>query len=119
MRTNYRVDVNKQGDNIRFLRRIVRGGADESYGIEVAALAGVPKTVIKRAKEILKSITDGDTEGLYGANKPADENHDQVGMEELQGMALVEELKNMDVTTMTAIDAMNTLYRLSLKAKEL
>ena len=116
---NYRVAVNKQGDNITFLRRIVRGGADESYGIEVAALAGVPKTVIKRAKEILKSITDGDTEGLYGANKPADENHDQVGMEELQGMALVEELKNMDVTTMTAIDAMNTLYRLSLKAKEL
>ncbi len=111
---NYRVAVNKKGDEISFLRRIVRGGADESYGIEVAALAGVPQAVIRRAKEILKSISEGDEIGY--SYTPAQETP---AYDENETSEIISQLKDMDVTTMTAIDAMNTLYQLSLKAKDL
>lgn len=112
---NYRVAVNKNGDEISFLRRIVRGGADESYGIEVAALAGVPQAVISRAKEILKSISEGDE---IGYSYTPTENSLPV-YDENETAEIISQLKDMDVTTMTAIDAMNTLYRLSVKAKDL
>lgn len=116
---NYRVAVNKQGDKITFLRRIVRGGADESYGIEVAALAGVPDAVIKRAKEILKGIVENDEAMLYKKqNKSIEIDTNQIGFEDIAGREILEELKTIDVTTMTAIDAMNKLYQLSNKAKE-
>ena len=116
---NYRVAVNKDGDNITFLRRIVRGGADESYGIEVAALAGVPNTVIKRAKEILQGIIEEDVNMLYKKqNKEPEYISDQLELGDIAGREILNELKNMDVTTLTAIDAMNKLYQLSLKAKE-
>ena len=117
---NYRIAVNKDGDNINFLRRIVPGGADESYGIEVAALAGVPNAVIKRAKEILKGITDNDESMLY-KKETSQKQHslsDQMGFEDVAGKEILDELKKLDVTTMTAIDAMNKLYQLSQKAKE-
>ena len=117
---NYRVAVNKQGDTITFLRRIVRGGADESYGIEVAALAGVPDAVIKRAKEILKGITENDEAMLYKKqNRPIEVQTNQIGFEDIAGREILNELKDLDVTTLTAIDAMNKLYQLSLKAKDL
>ena len=117
---NYRIAVNKHGDEISFLRRIVRGGADESYGIEVAALAGVPGDVIKRAKTILKGIVEGETDKLYKKPKKKDEPQIvQMEFSDMAGREIIEELKNMDVTTMTAIDTMNKLYQLSLKAKEL
>ena len=116
---NYRIAVNKQGDKISFLRRIVRGGADESYGIEVAALAGVTAPVIKRAKEILKSITDGSTDTLYDKNiQPCDFETEQIDITDLAGRDIISELRDMDVTTLTAIDAMNKLYELSCRAKE-
>lgn len=115
---NYRIAVNKKGDEITFLRRIVRGGADESYGIEVAAIAGVPQDVIKRAKVILKKIVEGDTDKLYKQKKQP-EPEMQIGFEDMAGRAIIDELKNMDVTTLTAIDAMNKLYQLSMKAKEI
>ena len=111
---NYRVAVNKKGDEISFLRRIVRGGADESYGIEVAALAGVPQEVITRAKEILISISEGDEIGY--SYTPQQES---LAFDDEQTAQIISELKDMDVTTMTAIDAMNALYKLSLKAKEM
>lgn len=116
---NYRIAVNKRGDEITFLRRIVRGGADESYGIEVAALAGVPQEVIKRAKAILKKIVDGDTDKLYKKPRQTEQLSPQLDMEDMAGRQIIEELKDMDVTTLTAIDAMNKLYQLSLKAKQL
>ncbi len=117
---NYRIAVNKDGDNITFLRRIVPGGADESYGIEVAALAGVPDTVIKRAKEILKGIIEEDSNLLYKKqNKEPEPVSGQLELGDIAGREILDELKNMDVTTLTAIDAMNRLYQLSLKAKEL
>lgn len=116
---NYQVAVNKHGDEISFLRRIVRGGADESYGIEVAALAGVPSAVIKRAKVILKSILESNTGELYKRKKPEPVQEQQLSIGELNGLDIVNELKMMDVTTLTAIDAMNKLYQLSMRAKEL
>ncbi|MGN1116285.1 MAG: DNA mismatch repair protein MutS, partial [Candidatus Ornithomonoglobus sp.] len=117
---NYRIAVNKRGDEISFLRRIVRGGADESYGIEVAALAGLPSEVIKRAKTILKGIIEDNPDKLYKRSKKQPEPASaQIGFEDMAGRELLDELKKMDVTTMTAIDAMNKLYQLSLKAKEL
>ena len=116
---NYRIAVNKDGDKITFLRRIVRGGADESYGIEVAALAGLPDAVIKRAKEILKGIIEEDANMLYKKqNKKPEPVSDQLELCDIAGREILEELKNMDVTTLTAIDAMNKLYQLSQRAKE-
>ena len=116
---NYRIAVNKDGDKITFLRRIVRGGADESYGIEVAALAGLPDAVIKRAKEILAGIIEEDASLLYKKqNKTPEPVSDQLELCDIAGREILEELKNMDVTTLTAIDAMNKLYQLSQRAKE-
>lgn len=115
---NYRVAVNKQGDKISFLRRIVRGGADESYGIEVAALAGIPNSVIKRAKEILGSISEGDIQKTYKEARMPEAELTQIGFEDIAGREIINELKELDVTTLTAIEAMNKLYQLSLKAKE-
>ncbi len=112
---NYSIAVKKHGDDITFLRRIVRGGADDSYGIEVAALAGVPKAVIKRAKDILKKVESGENE-VSTPQKPQ-EVPMQIGFEDGAAAAIFEELKNMDVTTYTAIEALNKLYELSEKAK--
>lgn len=117
---NYHIAVNKEGDNITFLRRIVPGGADESYGIEVAALAGVPDAVIKRAKEILKGIHENDESMLYKKqSKPTQSPEPQIELGDLAGQEILDELKNLDVTTLTAIDAMNRLYQLSQRAKDL
>ncbi|MBQ3425995.1 MAG: DNA mismatch repair protein MutS [Clostridia bacterium] len=116
---NYRIAVRKHGDEISFLRRIVRGGADESYGIEVAALAGVPGDVIKRAKKILASIANDETDKLYKPKKQETQENGQIGFGDFAAKEIIDELKTMDVTTMTAIDTMNILYKLSQKAKEL
>ena len=118
---NYQVAVNKRGDEISFLRRIVRGGADESYGIEVAALAGVPSRVIKRAKVILKSIIDSNTDEIYNKTKRRQSGmqESQMSLNEIAYAEIINELKMMDVTTFTAIDSMNKLYELSMKAKEI
>lgn len=116
---NFRVAVNKEGDDITFLRRIVRGGADESYGIEVAALAGVPKAVIVRAKEILNSIADGEEITLQEAQARETVVSPQMGLDDLESREIIRELQTMDVTTMNAIDAMNRLYKLSQRAKEI
>lgn len=116
---NYRVAVNKHGDEISFLRRIVRGGADESYGIEVAALTGIPNEVIKRAKEILNGIIENDTQRLYKPKPKEDSPSEQIDLEYLAGKEILKELKDMDVTTLSPIEAMNTLYRLSERVKQL
>jgi DNA mismatch repair protein MutS len=113
---NYRIAVKKRGDDITFLRKIVRGGADDSYGIEVAALAGVPKEVISRAKEILKDIDDGQIRReRFDSDTP--ETDSQLGFEDMAAVEIVEKLKVMDVTTLTPIEALNTLYKLVNEAK--
>lgn len=114
---NYRIAVKKRGDDITFLRKIVRGGADDSYGIEVAALAGVPKEVINSAKRILKKI-ENDEIKIEHTEKVQEESN-QIGFGDNIAAAIKEELKNLDVTTFTPIEAMNKLFELSNKAKEI
>ncbi len=116
---NYRIAVKKRGDDITFLRKIVPGGADDSYGIEVAALAGVPKEVISRAKKILAKVENGETDTAHKHDKREEEPANQMGFADTGAAEIADELKNMDVTTFTPIEAMNELFRLSERAKRL
>ncbi len=129
---NYCIAVKEKGDDIVFLRKIIKGGADKSYGIQVARLAGVPDMVIDRAKEIVEQLTDNDiTEKIQnisvadtgsGSGKKQ-EHYDEVDLEQISlfdtvtDADVLEELKNVDVSTMTPLDALNTLYRLQNKLK--
>ena len=112
---NYSVAVKKHGDDITFLRKIVRGGTDDSFGIEVSALAGVPKPVVTRAKEILKQIESGNVEK---PEKVVKNESAQFDIFDNARNEIFEELKDMDVTTYTPIEALNKLYELANKAKE-
>lgn len=111
---NYSVAVKKHGDDITFLRKIVRGGTDDSFGIEVSALAGVPKPVVTRAKEILKQIESGGVEMPEKVQK----TDAQIDISDGVASEIFEELKRMDVTTYTPIEALNKLYELANRAKE-
>ncbi len=112
---NYNIAVKKRGDDIIFLRRIVPGGADESYGIEVAKLGGVPDPVIKRAKEILKDTVEN---GVV-TYKVVREDNSQMSLENACATDLLNELKMLDVNTLTPIEAMSTLFDLVKKAKSI
>ena len=112
---NYNIAVKKRGDDITFLRRIIPGGADDSYGIEVAKLAGLPDWIIKRAKEILKELTSGKTDDKETfANISPHNNEDdmQLNLLDTAGNAVTDKLKSVDVNTLTPIEAMNLLYEL-------
>ena len=108
---NYNIAVKKRGEDITFLRRIVAGPADDSYGIEVAKLAGIPNAVIARAREILREL-----EETPGAPAPApvqsSDTEDQVSMMDLTGQQVISALSAITVETLTAIEAMNELYKL-------
>ncbi len=110
---NYNVAVKKRGDDITFLRKIIRGGADESYGIEVAKLAGVPNAVVKRAKEILQEL-DGEKltahKQMAQVQPKADEA--QMSFVSVPNHAVVEKLKRLDLNVLTPIEALNALYEL-------
>lgn len=115
---NLSVAVKKRDDDIFFLRKIVKGGTDESYGIDVAKLAGVPKAVTDRAKKILKSI---ETEGseirvVSKGSAKKSENGAQMGFADMASEEIVKELCGLDVNTMSPIEALQELYRLSKKA---
>lgn len=112
---NYNIAVKKRGDDITFLRRIIPGGADDSYGIEVAKLAGLPDWIIKRAKEILKELTSGKTDDKETfANISPHNNEDdmQLNLLDTASNAVTDKLKSLDVNTLTPIEAMNLLYEL-------
>ena len=120
---NYNIAVKKRGDDITFLRRIVRGPADGSYGVEVSKLAGVPSSVIKRAKEILDEL---ESFGII-LDRPADpvqryyDNNDkitQISFTEENSSSLIDEIKNIDVNTLTPIEALSKLHELVLKASK-
>ena len=129
--TNYCIAVKEQGDDIVFLRKIVKGGADKSYGIQVAKLAGVPDSVISRAKELVEQLVDSDltarTREIAEGNAPAGHKSvpkpDDVEMSQLtlfdtvREDDIIEELKNLELGNMTPIDALNTLYRMQTKLK--
>ena len=113
---NYNTACKKRGDDITFLRKIVRGQTDDSYGIEVAKLAGVPDYVIKRAKEILKEVESGD---VKTKEKPKTEETGQIGFGSMEKSTVVDELLAVDPTTLTPIEAMNRLYELWRKASDM
>ena len=115
---NYNIACKKRGDDIIFLRRIVRGPADGSYGIEVAKLAGVPAPVVKRAREVLDQMVE---EGIIvpaQINVAFDDNESQISFTGAAGEKIVDELRTLDVNTLTPIEAMQYLYDLVKKAKE-
>lgn len=107
---NYNIAVKKRGDDITFLRRIVPGGADESFGIEVAKLAGVPNAVIKRAKTILKDLESNMPR--IEVREVKQEEEAQISMVDLGSNQVADRLRAMQVETMTPIEAMNALYEL-------
>lgn len=109
---NYNIAVKKHGDDITFLRRIVPGGADDSYGIEVAKLAGLPDTIIERAKEILKELESGNSTIQPVLNPRVEEPTEQLSLMPDSNSALTEKLEQVDLNTLTPIEAMNLLYEL-------
>lgn len=118
---NYNIAVKKRGDDITFLRRIVRGGADGSYGIEVAKLAGVPKPVVDRAKKVLKEIEESGLV-LVREREPStavEPEAGQISFGQNSSNEIVEKLKVLDVNTLTPIEAMGVLYELTKSAKEI
>lgn len=112
---NYNIAVKKRGDDITFLRRIVRGGADDSYGIEVAKLSGIPDDVIKRAKQILKKTEE---EGVV-TYRTAAAAEAQLPLEMQGAQEIMDELKMLDVNTLTPIEAMQMLFEMAQKAKSI
>lgn len=120
---NYSIAVKKRGDDITFLRRIVHGGADQSFGIEVAKLAGVPSAVTKRAKAILKELEANRVEIDFKADNAVEEEETE---EEVQFNfrakstdEMLELIKAIDINTLTPIEAMQTLYDLKKRAEEI
>ena len=121
---NYCVAVKERGSQVVFLRRIIAGSADKSYGIHVARLAGLPKSVTQRAQTILDGLESQHArEEKLEAAKTAEmpETQAEPAAEELMGSlfssSLSDELLAMDVMTMTPLEAMNELYRLQNQAK--
>ena len=110
---NYNIAVKKRGDDITFLRRIVPGGADDSYGIEVAKLAGIPDWVVSRAKQVLKELENGDrpVEDTPSIKK-REEIQQQISLIPSGENLVVEKLRQLDVNTLTPIEAMNALFEL-------
>ncbi len=122
---NYCIAVKEKGDDIVFLRKIIKGGADRSYGIQVAKLAGVPDMVIDRAKEIAKQLSDNDitekVQSIAIENKPDKKkavHYDEVDLSQMslfdtvKDEDVLKELKEIDITNLTPLDALNTLYKL-------
>lgn len=120
---NYRISVKEHGEDVIFLRKIERGGADKSFGIHVAHLAGVPRPVIMRANEILARIqTDHADQSSIGKNilsTDQDRMPQQVNLFDSPAMDLIEEIRSIDVMSMTPIDAMNQLFMLKEKARRI
>ncbi len=129
---NYCIAVKECGDDIVFLRKIIKGGADKSYGIQVAKQAGVPDMVIGRAKEIVEQLTDNDiiekvqsiVVDVKGENRskkmPVYDEVDLAQMslfDTVKDEDVIKELQEIDVSNMTPLDALNTLYRLQNKLK--
>ena len=112
---NYHVAAKKRGDSITFLRKIVRGSTDDSYGIEVAKLAGLPNEVIKRAREVLahveessKAVRDAVEATGDAAKKQADDS--LITMDDMLGNQLIDELRQIDLNTLSPFECMTLLF---------
>ncbi len=106
---NYNIAAKKKKDDILFLRKIVPGGAQASYGIEVAKLAGVPDQVSSRAKVILAELEAGRPDAPRSVSAAAE---DQLSLGDMGAAAVADVLRRTDVDTLTPIEAMNLLYQL-------
>lgn len=119
---NYNTSVKKRGDDITFLRRIVKGAADGSYGVEVAKLAGIPKTVVENAKVILKSLEEQQRVNLGVAQKVVVEEEPeemQLSFSSSGKENFIEKVKNIDVNTLTPIEALTKLFELQKEAENI
>ena len=124
---NYCIAVKEKGDDIVFLRKIVKGGADKSYGIQVAKLAGVPDSVIQRAKELVEELSDADitaaVKDLTAPKKKQKISYDQVDMAQMslfdtvQDNDIIDEIKCLEIGNLTPMEALNILYNLQNKIK--
>lgn len=120
---NYCIAARKKGDNITFLRKIIRGGADESYGVEVAALAGVKRSVIRRAKEIAADLESRGEKTVSTANvrtaaeRKRDGDGNQTSFLARSGSPVEDKLRALDLNTMTPMEALTKLYELQAEAK--
>ncbi len=109
---NYNIAAKKRQDDIIFLRKIVRGGAEASYGIEVAKLAGVPEQVISRAKVILAELESAPSASGGMASPGGTAREDQFSLEDMSAQAVADRLREVDIDTLTPIEAMNLIYQL-------
>ena len=116
---NYNIAVKKRGDDITFLRRIVRGGADGSYGIEVAKLAGVPNSVVTRAKAILRELEEKGVVTVIRTEAAPQEELMQMSFGSNAGEEIVDKLRAVDVNTLTPIEALQMLYELKQEADKI
>lgn len=114
---NYNIAVKKRGDDITFLRRIVPGCADGSYGIEVAKLAGVPNAVVERAKVVLKEIEDESGRPIVFSDGGQSEDNLQISFTSTNDDVIRSKLRNIDINTITPIEAMQILYELASLAE--
>ncbi|MBE6717813.1 MAG: DNA mismatch repair protein MutS [Ruminococcaceae bacterium] len=106
---NYNIAAKKKGDELIFLRKIVKGATDDSYGIEVALLAGVPTPVIKRAKEILKDIESGERTVVKVVNN---NDYDELSFDSISNNEVIDKIKGIDLNTTTPIEALGVLFDL-------
>ncbi len=109
---NYSIACKKRGDSVTFLRRIVRGGADDSYGIEVAALAGLPTQIIRRAKDILAEIESKEERPQLSPTVLTQTDEMQLTVGDMRSEEIIRRLENLDVNTLTPIEAINLLFEL-------
>ena len=126
---NYCIAVKEKGDDIVFLRKIIKGGADKSYGIQVAKLAGLPDSVIDRAKEIVNELLKNDITdtvrniSVDNGTKKKKEHLDEVDLTQMslfdtvKDDDIIKELESVDIGNMTPLDALNKLYELQNKVK--
>lgn len=120
---NYRITAVERGSEVIFLRKIARGGADHSYGVAVAALAGLPDSLVKRARQIMarlevKDEKDGSIGQTILAQKKSGEAR-QMALGDFKPMELIEEIRDLDVMSMSPIDAMNALFKIVEKARRI
>ena len=120
---NYRVTATERGEDVIFLRKVVPGGEDKSYGIAVAKLAGLPKSVVSRARQIMARLeVDDEQKGSLGKtilDKRKNAGDRQLSLEDYRPMELIEEIRKVDVMSLSPIDALNLLYTLSEKARRI
>ena len=114
---NYNIAAKKRGDGITFLRKIVRGSTDDSYGIDVAKLAGLPKEVIKRAREVLSNVEESAKNISLVEKKEEKKDDSVISFDDIINEQIIEELKNVDINTLSPYECMSFLFDLKKRLK--